>query len=159
MVIGFAHQTPSPHCHLGILWFCHEKRPIRMLTGVIHDVLSVNSQSCCFFLGSKKYGLLLDAMISFGMSVSTTAIFYPLARHVWALGSKWLLYIFYPLARHVWALSSEWLFACVDSASRRYIYIFLSACSPCLGPGLRTAILHRNHYSALRPCPLTAIFF
>ena len=86
------------------------------------------------------------------MSVSTTAIFHP-------------------LARHVWALVSERLSARVDSASRRYIYIFifirllamfgpwapngyllasipplgdinifLSACSPCLGPGLQTAI-------------------
>ena len=44
---------------------------------------------------------------------------------------------------------------CVDSASRRYIYIYiyLSACSPWLGPGLRTTILRRIHYSALRPAP------
>ena len=35
-----------------------------------------------------------------------------------------VLYIFYPLARHVWALGSEWLSARVDSASRRYIYIY-----------------------------------
>ena len=51
---------------------------------------------------------------------------------------------------------------CVDSASRRYIYIYiyiyLSACSPWLGPGLRTTILRRIHYSALRPRPLLAIF-
>ena len=108
------------------------------------------------------------------MSVSTTAIFHPLARHVWALVSErlssrvdsasrryiYLFIYFYPLARHVWALGSERLFARVDSTSQRYIYIYIyiSACSPCLGPGLQTAILCRIHYSALRPHPLSVIF-
>ena len=97
-------------------------------------------------------------MISFGMSVSTTAIFYPLARHVWALGSKWLLYFF--LSACSPCLGPELRMAiCLRRFRLSAIYIFLSACLPCLGPGLRTAILHRNHYSALRPCPLTAIFF
>ncbi len=47
--------------------------------------------------------------------------------------------------------------------SRRFhlsvIFIFLSTCSPCFGPGLQTAISRRIHYSTLRPhLPLTAIF-
>jgi len=53
--------------------------------------------------------------------------------------------IFHPLARHVWALSSERLSACVDSAFRGYIcFFFISACSPRLGPGLRMAICSRR---------------
>jgi len=47
--------------------------------------------------------------------------------------------------------------------SRRFhlsaIFIFLSTCSPCFGPGLQTYISRRIHYSTLRPhLPLTAIF-
>ena len=110
--------------------------------------------------------------------------------------------IFHPLARHVWALSSERLSACVDSAFRGYICFFyirllatfgpwapngyLLASIPPLGDiyiyivihllamfgpyapngylasnplfGLAASLApHGDMPSALRPCPLTAI--
>ena len=135
------------------------------------------------------------------MSVSTTAIFHPLARHVWALVSERLSarvdsasrrYIYIFIFIRLLAMFGPWapngyLLASIPPLgniyiyfirllvmfgpwvpngyllrrfplSAIYIYIYLSACSPWLGPGLRTTILRRIHYSALRPRPLLAIF-
>jgi len=124
-------------------------------------------------------------------SASQQFIFHLLACHVWAL----LLRTAICLRRFCLSAiySSSACSPCLgpglrtaicsrDSASRRYIYIFfirllamfgpwapngyllasippfgdiyilLSTCLPCLGPGLRAAIPRRIHYSALRPC-------
>jgi hypothetical protein len=92
------------------------------------------------------------------MSFSTTAIFHPLARHVWALGSERLsarvdsaswryiyLFIFIRLLTMFgpWAPNS-YLLALIPPLGDIFIYLFSSACSPCLGPGLRTAICSRR---------------
>jgi len=109
-------------------------------------LLAIHFASACSpCLGSlAPNGYLLTSILPLG-----DIFFYPLARHVWALGSKRLSRVdSIPLALRPCPLTAIFLWPCGLAPSRRYSFGLAASLAP-----------HGNIPSALRPrSPLTVIF-
>ena len=127
--------------------------------GVAASFLARKLVDCCLM---RRY-LSACLFVQLPFFIRLPAMFGPWAQNgyllasILPLGSKF--FYFYPLAHHVWALGSERLSSCIDSASRQYIFIFYPLARHVWALGSeRLSARVDSIPSALRPRPLMAIF-